>query len=156
MQSPYATVSGKNSQHGIWLRGRSRGSWCVSFGVASAFVMCWGLVMGLPCHLTNRFGFQGITKFVFVNKLSLKSLMRSLYRPPLWPNNEKFLVPKCVFSGGTHGFSLKWTVAWFVQVTVYWDFFLRRLLNALWKGLSFSFFFFFPACSWGYKPLLDE
>lgn len=75
-------VSGKNSQHSIWLRGRSRGSCCVSFGAASAFVMYQGLVMGLPCHPTSHFGFQGITRFLFVNKLLLKPLMRSLHRPP--------------------------------------------------------------------------
>jgi len=96
-------------------------------------------MVGLPCHPTNCFGFQGITRFVFVNELPLKSLMRSLYRPPLWWNNENFLMPMCVFSAETCGFSLKWTAAWYIQVTVYWDFFLRKPLNTLWKGL-----FFFP------------
>lgn len=82
VQSPYAAVSGQSSQHSIW----SGGGWCVSFGAAVAFVMYFGLVMGLPCHPTHHFlltplGFQGIGPFVFVNTLLLKSLVRSLYRP---------------------------------------------------------------------------
>lgn len=111
MQSPYATVSGKHPQHGIWLCGSSRGSWCVGFGAAPAFVTYSGLVMGLPCHPTNHFGFQGITAFVFINKVPLKWLMRSLYRPPLWQNNENFFMPVYMCLVETCRFNFKWTVA---------------------------------------------
>lgn len=85
VQSPYAAASRQSSQHSIC----SGGGWCVSFGVAVAFVMYLGLVMGLPCHPASHFlltplGFQGIGQFVFVSALPLKSLVRSLYRAPLW------------------------------------------------------------------------